>query len=35
MVSTADFDLADDVAFLSELVWRGLREERKGIRDKG
>ena len=35
MVSTADFDLADDVAFLSELVWRGLREERKGIRDEG
>jgi AcrR family transcriptional regulator len=24
MVSTADFNLADDVAFLSELVWKGL-----------
>jgi len=24
MVSTGDFDLAEDVAFLSELVWRGL-----------
>ena len=31
MVSTADFDLADDVAFLSDLVWQGL----KGKRDKG
>ena len=36
MVSTADFDLADDVAFLSELVWRGLAEKKgNGTRDKG
>jgi AcrR family transcriptional regulator len=28
MVSTSDFDLADDVAFLSDLVWRGLRDKR-------
>ncbi len=26
MVSTGEFDLAEDVAFLSELVWRGLRK---------
>ena len=36
MVSTADFDLAEDVAFLSELVWRGLKREKgQGKRDKG
>ena len=28
MVSTGDFDLAEDVAFLSELVWRGLKREK-------
>jgi AcrR family transcriptional regulator len=36
MVFTGDFDLAEDVAFLSELVWRGLtREKGKGTRQKG
>jgi AcrR family transcriptional regulator len=37
MVFTGEFDLAEDVAFLSELVWRGLKRERhkaKGTRDK-
>jgi len=38
MVFTGDFDLADDVAFLSELVWRGLTREKgqgKRQREKG
>src|SRR6478672_4797726 len=36
MVFTGDFDLAEDVAFLSELVWRGLkRDKAKGTRQKG
>jgi AcrR family transcriptional regulator len=35
MVSTGDFDLAEDVAFLSELVWRGLKREKgQGKREK-
>jgi AcrR family transcriptional regulator len=33
MVFTGDFDLAEDVAFLSELVWRGLTKG-KGKRQK-
>jgi outer membrane protein TolC/AcrR family transcriptional regulator len=33
MISTADFDLAEDVAFLSELIWHGLADERQ--RQKG
>ena len=38
MVFTGDFDLAEDVAFLSELVWQGLKgkeEKGKGTREKG
>ena len=40
MVFAGDFDLAEDVAFLSELVWRGLtkgqgtRDKAKGTRQK-
>jgi AcrR family transcriptional regulator len=34
MVFTGDFDLAEDVAFLSELVWRGLRKG-SGLRAQG
>jgi AcrR family transcriptional regulator len=37
MVSTGNLDLAEDVAFLSELVWRGLKREKgkgKGKRHK-
>jgi AcrR family transcriptional regulator len=34
MLSTANFDLAEDVAFLSELVWRGLRKG-SGLRAQG
>jgi AcrR family transcriptional regulator len=34
MVSTGNVDLTEDVAFLSELVWRGLRREKgKGTRE--
>jgi hypothetical protein len=33
MLSTGNFDLGEDVAFLSELVWRGLRKG-SGLRDK-
>jgi AcrR family transcriptional regulator len=43
MVFTGEFDLAEDVAFLSELVWRGLKREKgqgkrqkaQGTRQKG
>ena len=43
MVFTGEFDLAEDVAFLSELVWRGLKSEKgqgkrqkaQGTRQKG
>jgi outer membrane protein TolC/AcrR family transcriptional regulator len=34
MVSTADFDLAEDVAFLSELIWQGLADERPRAKGK-
>jgi AcrR family transcriptional regulator len=39
VLSTGNIDLAEDVAFLSELVWRGLRKgsglKAQGSRDKG